>query len=236
MIKNLVLGNLTTVVAGMLMDQSLANKFGGRFGANGDPMYIAGTAYKDPSNPTLVFQKYRANYDFSDYNNIAGLVLANNATVQPLEFSTDTPSAVIVPIKSKTQFSVLPYNQLFQVGYWVRQGEASGVVRNGQVLYKKIPTALDTGVDLSIHYAFNKNTTQDLTNFVEIGVEIAQANCYSNCDPLLYPNATLVIGTTYNVRVQSYAGAGIEAIQEPVVVTTEPAVKNKNKNNEGENA
>lgn len=187
----------TSIVPGQAYDQSLANKYYGFF-ANEDT-YVAGLCWYDlTTQDKIVFQKFRANYNFLNQANIAGILLANNATTQTMLTANNTPTDALVPVLRNTQFSVVPLSQLQQLGYIVLAGDGSGVVKVGDMLYKKIPTVNDTPLDLITYYSFAQGTTVDYTQYVPLGVRISQNNLTLNT-PELYPNRVLCIGQSPNI-------------------------------------
>jgi hypothetical protein len=150
---------------------------------------------------------------------IAGLLVQNNSMSQPIRFSTNTPQNEIIPIVKNTQFSVIPLNQLFRTILPVLAGEASGGIKQGQLLYKKVPTANDTFLDRITLYAFNNGTTQDLTNFIYVQMTVQEIGL---------PINTTIYGATTICKVQT---TGIVPIVPPVNFGNYVR-NNKNKNAE----
>lgn len=187
----------TSIVPGQTYDQSLANKFYGFF-ANED-VYVAGVCWRDlTTNDKVVFQRFRANYTFNQYN-IEGFLLANNATTQTMNTANNTPDDALVPVAKKTQFSVVPMNQLIQTGFIVLAGDGSGNVKVGDLLYKKIPTANDTPLDLITSYSFAQGSTIDYATYIPLGVKVEQINLTLNAAEL-YPNRVLCIGQSLTIQ------------------------------------
>lgn len=185
----------TGIVPGGTYDSSIANKYYGFFAL--EDVYVAGVCWDDLSTEEkVVFQKYRANYAFNQ-TNIKGLLLANNATTQTMLTANNTPTDALVPVLRNTQFSVVPLDQLIETGFVVLAGDNTKPVAKGDMLYKKVPTANDTPLDLITSYSFRQGATVDYTTYIPLGVEVIQTNLPLNTD--VYGARILCIGQSPNI-------------------------------------